>query len=165
MKTCTKCNIEKEGNQFYKNIGSKDGLRTVCKECTKGYASSYYTNNKESLKISRTITKVRRWHLARVYGITLEEYNKMFETQNGKCLICNQPETQVNRKTNTLHSLSVDHDHATGKVRGLLCRRCNTLIGQVDDSVNILGRAIWYLKVKGEDTCTTHTLPIKDQKE
>lgn len=57
------------------------------------------------------------------YGITKEEYNYLLDTQKGCCAICKKHQTEFKRK------LSVDHCHTTEKVRGLLCIRCNTLLG------------------------------------
>lgn len=77
------------------------------------------------------------------YGITLQEMRKMAEAQDHKCAICGQPETE-NRNGITRH-LAVDHDHKTGKVRGLLCSACNTALGKFDDDPVIIARAIAYL--------------------
>ena len=72
------------------------------------------------------------------YGITEEEYNKLFEEQNNKCAICDTPFEEIKG--------FVDHDHLTKKVRGILCTRCNTLLGMARDNVNILQNAISYLQ-------------------
>ena len=74
--------------------------------------------------------------LQKVYGLTLEQYNQMFVSQNGKCKICN--ESQEKR-------LCVDHCHKTGKVRGLLCSNCNFGIAFLKDDPNLLLSAIKYL--------------------
>jgi hypothetical protein len=63
----------------------------------------------------------------------------MLEQQNGVCAICHGNCT-------TWKALSVDHDHRTGKVRGLLCQTCNTGIGALDDSPDLLRRALEYLE-------------------
>lgn len=72
------------------------------------------------------------------YGITLEKYKAMYDEQGGVCAICGLPSHKA---------LSVDHDHKTGKVRGLLCDKCNWLIGHANESIHILSSAIEYLKV------------------
>ena len=82
--------------------------------------------------------------LKRKYNLTVEEYNKMFEEQNGVCAICFQPETLKNK--NTTYRLSVDHCHATGKVRALLCRDCNQILGRFNEDVSRFQRAIDYLQ-------------------
>jgi hypothetical protein len=85
-------------------------------------------------------------HLRRTFGIDLETYNKMLSDQNGACSICKNPETSVVKNTGKIKTLAVDHCHTTGKVRGLLCWNCNTSIGKMKDSVEILQNAIEYLK-------------------
>jgi hypothetical protein len=69
---------------------------------------------------------------ARTYGLTPEEYTRHFKAQGGVCAICKQPETRRIKKTNTVCSLAVDHDHVTGDVRGLLCNRCNHGLGYIE---------------------------------
>lgn len=84
----------------------------------------------------------RRRMLKRKYGITPAQYDAMLSAQGGKCLICEEPETSVDGKTGTLRTLAVDHCHTTGKVRGLLCSRCNTTLGKLEESPQLL-RAMW----------------------
>lgn len=72
--------------------------------------------------------KIRNYGLVKNYGITIEEYDAMNLKQKGVCAICKQPETKLN-KNGTVHKLAVDHCHKTGKVRGLLCFKCNAAIG------------------------------------
>jgi hypothetical protein len=86
----------------------------------------------------------RAYHRLRKYGLTQEQYDAMVKAQNGVCKICKQPETRVIRGQVPL--LSVDHDHATGKVRGLLCYACNHALGLFKDSVKTMKRAIRYLE-------------------
>lgn len=87
----------------------------------------------------------KRWNL-RKYGLDEKSYRKMQEAQAGLCLICGLPETASHRgKTK---SLSVDHDHFSGKVRGLLCGRCNQTLGRVKDNPMLLRRMAEYLENK-----------------
>lgn len=83
--------------------------------------------------------RIRDNQLRRNYGITLDDYNRLNNEQNGVCAICRQPE--VNKQ------LSVDHDHKTGKVRRLLCSKHNTALGLVEEDIVILETMIEYLKV------------------
>lgn len=85
-------------------------------------------------------------NLKRNYGITLEEYLEKFQNQNGVCKICKQPETTINGHTKVVRRLAVDHCHKTNKVRDLLCTRCNTTIGSVDDDIELLEEMINYIK-------------------
>ena len=80
----------------------------------------------------------------RQYGITLEQYNRMLQEQNGLCAICNQEEAR--KLKGIVQRLSIDHDHITKKVRKLLCDRCNNLLGRAQDSILRLQEAINYLK-------------------
>lgn len=74
----------------------------------------------------------------RTYGLNEGEYAQLYEFQGGKCAACR-------RATGKTRRLSVDHDHATGEVRGLLCRPCNTLLGHARDSIAFFRRCIAYL--------------------
>lgn len=77
-------------------------------------------------------------HVRTKYGISAEEYNSLLLAQGGGCAICQRPPDN--------ERLCVDHDHETGRVRGLLCRRCNSGIGQLKDSVALLLRAANYVE-------------------
>ena len=74
------------------------------------------------------------------YGLKEGEYKVLLEVQNGVCAICKRP--QVSSKTNNLF---IDHNHITGKVRGLLCNKCNVTIGMVEEDVSRLQKIIEYL--------------------
>jgi hypothetical protein len=76
----------------------------------------------------------------RKYGITLEQYNRQFERQNGLCAICEVYQSEFKR------DFAVDHCHHTGKVRGLLCASCNSGIGKLQDNTDLLKSAILYLE-------------------
>lgn len=77
-----------------------------------------------------------------MYGITQQEYGVLFVAQLGLCVICEKPETVAGR------SLAIDHDHATGQVRGLLCFGCNAAIGKFNDDPALLRRAADYLELR-----------------
>ena len=80
----------------------------------------------------------------RRYGITIKDYDKMYEDQNGKCAICKKEKTIKN-------NFYVDHCHKTKKVRGLLCMRCNSGIGYFKDNTQLMKKAIEYLKESTKD--------------
>lgn len=115
-KVCVTCGIEKPKEAFSKQTGRKDGLRPQCKECR----IPYERNN----------------NLRKLYGITTKTYDIMFQTQNGLCASCGQPETAVTWKGKE-RTLVVDHDHITGKVRQLICHRCNIVIGLVKENPDV----------------------------
>lgn len=119
MKQCTKCGEHKELSEFFKKEGSKDGLTYQCKKCT----SDRHRQN---------------W-LLRSYGISEPDYKSLLESQGGVCKICG-------KECSTGRNLAVDHCHKTGKVRGLLCKKCNVSIGAFGDDIEVMSKAIEYLK-------------------
>jgi len=89
--------------------------------------------------------RVRSTDLKKSFGITLEQYNEMLEKQNGVCMICKNPETVIDNRTEQPRNLAVDHCHTTKKVRGLLCMGCNQGLGNFRDNPKFLAEAINYL--------------------
>ena len=85
----------------------------------------------------------RRKGLWESYKLTLEQYKQMLDAVNGKCEICGMK--QVGRGA-AKNQLAVDHNHTTGKIRGLLCTKCNTALGLMKDDVLLMQKAINYLK-------------------
>lgn len=88
---------------------------------------------------------VKNGHLKRKFGITVEDFKKMQSEQNGVCKICGKSETRLKKGSDKIADLAVDHCHKTGQVRGLLCFKCNSSIGKLGDSVELLQKAIDYL--------------------
>ena len=119
-RTCYKCKAEKSAEDFYVRNKISAVRHSVCKECTKERARQRHLENPDRTKNN---------DLKRIYGISLEEHTKMFDEQNGVCYLCHKPGDGRWKK------LCVDHDHKTGKVRKLLCRSCNTALGQVGDNI------------------------------
>lgn len=87
----------------------------------------------------------RARHFKRKYDITLEEYELRLHKQDFKCEICKAQETSFDGKSGTLRRLAVDHCHKTNKVRGLLCWRCNAVLGKVEEDIDLLERMKFYL--------------------
>lgn len=116
-------------------------------KATKKYRNKIKKAKKEAKKayLEKHRNSRRNTRLKREYGITLEDYNKMLEDQNGVCSICKKSETSIHEKTNKLRNLAVDHCHETGKVRGLLCSKCNRGLGYFKDNVMNLIKAAKYL--------------------
>lgn len=134
MKKCSKCGIVKPKELF--SIGRRylDGRTSWCKECFKKYRES------DNGKIQKL-----KYCIKRHYNLELEEYTKIMIEQNGVCAICGS--SGGDSRGGRLH---VDHNHNTGKVRGLLCGNCNKAIGYLKDNVELLAKAIVYLeKEKG----------------
>jgi len=136
MKTCSGCKTEKPASEFYKaNCKSADGLQAWCKVCARNAATAYRKRNPKAGYEIR-----RRSVLKIVYGLSEQEYDAMLEQQNNACAICFVPAWLEDRR------LAVDHDHDSGKVRGLLCARCNRGIGLFDDEPARLRSAAEYLE-------------------
>lgn len=106
----------------------------------KKYHAEYYQKIKEKRR-----DYFKNNTLMRKFGISLDEYNRMCVHQNNKCLICGCEE-QALSKDKRRKSLAVDHCHITGKIRGLLCSRCNIALGLLDEDITIFEKAIKYLK-------------------
>lgn len=107
---------------------------------------NYRENNKEYFKRYReknsSIRKInsRKSYLKRVYGITLEDFMLMGNNQNWKCLICSKELSPIKMLC------CIDHDHASNRIRGLLCNECNVGLGNFRDNILFLENAIIYLK-------------------
>lgn len=86
--------------------------------------------------------------MVREYGITMHDYLDMWRAQHGVCFICGQPEKAIDNRSGKPRLLAVDHNHATGEVRSLLCRSCNTGLGMFEDDPVLLDRAADYLRGK-----------------
>lgn len=111
-----------------------EGLTQTTQEEKNTYLRAYRSVHKE---------KFQDKEIRRHYGITQDTYNKLREEHEDLCAICNEPETKKIR--GNVVSLSVDHNHETGLVRGLLCMRCNRALGMFLDSRGLLQKAIDYL--------------------
>jgi len=85
--------------------------------------------------------RARDKHYQKKYGITLQLYDKLLQLQNYRCMVCETMHEESYRKR-----LSVDHCHATGQVRGLLCRNCNLALGFARDNPDILKRLAIYVE-------------------
>ena len=131
MRQCKKCLTIKDNVDFYScKSHSKIYLMGICKSCY-----NQKERNKSAIYHRERILKHR-------HGITIEDYNQLLLKQNGKCAICGS--ITPNRKNR--QNFCVDHDHKTGKIRGLLCEKCNRGIGMLQDDPVILQQAIDYLK-------------------
>jgi hypothetical protein len=132
MKVCQVCERELPLSEFVKHK-RRDWYATHCKSCKYVLHKRY---RQENLQRVRDIE--RKHKLKKAYGISVEEYNSMLNKQNGRCAICrNSPDNK---------RLCVDHCHVTGRVRGLLCQKCNRGLGLFKDNTDSLFSAIKYLK-------------------
>lgn len=129
--TCSACHEAKRGTEFRWSLYKRD---SYCKPCRRAKDRERYKNSNGAGK-----DKVFHHSLLRLYGITLEQYNAMAAEQGHLCALCGE-------KPETDRRMHVDHDHATGKIRALLCHHCNLLLGNAKDSTDRLRLAIAYLE-------------------
>lgn len=124
-KTCGMCHSTKPVQSFYKN-------QSRCKDCQRSVLKTY----KRKLIPSE---RLREINYLKVHGITVADYDFLLQKQNGRCAICQSD------KTGGPKHFTVDHDHKTGEIRGLLCRPCNMGLGLFNDSFGNLMAAADYL--------------------
>lgn len=152
-KKCTKCGefYPASTEYFHKQKRGYFELTSWCKSCFHDYASTYRKANKEKVnsmnKLWRdTHPRNKKKHMLKyLYGMTIEDYEHLLYSQDGVCAICGKPETELHNDGGS-KSLTVDHNHKTGKVRGLLCGRCNRVLGLLNDDYELLKSCLDYLE-------------------
>lgn len=163
-KLCYLCDETKPLSEFHLQARSADGHQARCKECARSEARRWYNEN-----LDRARAKQRDWtarnherkkardraygrenpHIKRngrykyEFGITLAEFDEMVLAQGGVCAACKQPETAI--YNGKVRNLCVDHDHETGRVRGLLCTCCNTALGLLGEDLDRIEALRHYL--------------------
>lgn len=146
------------------NYNGMDYKRKVCKACRSDQQKEWAKKNPDKEKAIRDRMKkknpnlhkesyrrilkknpdyIREKNYKASFGITIDQYELMFNFQGGLCAICRKPETIMDR--GKIRRLAVDHCHATGKIRGLLCGKCNKAIGLVDENLLVLSAMSEYL--------------------
>ena len=141
-KQCTKCQQTKLLTEFHTVNKSSEKRRSICKLCHNAVYRSNYKKNPEKYR-EYTKSKSYRPELKRkanlkTFGLTIQQYEEMLQNQNGVCAICLEECVSGRR-------LAVDHCHITGKVRQLLCRRCNQSMGKFNDDPVLLQKVVAYL--------------------
>lgn len=142
MKRCCTCRETKPLAAFYADPRYRDGHGSRCKDCTKTAAIKSHRDNPE-----RTKANTKRWRekmkdqlpeyqRRRKFGIPFGTYDRMLAEQGGACAICRAE----------FPRLLIDHCHASGKVRGLLCNNCNTGIGMFSDDPQLMQAAAQYVR-------------------
>ncbi len=134
---CRVCKKVHPNNHYLRQKRKSGGcyINRVCKKCAAARAIEYYRRDPIKGRARQKATKLKM-----AYGMTMDELNIMLTNQGGKCAICRSSEP---RGRGRFH---VDHDHTSGKIRGLLCHHCNVGLGNFKDDVKILQTAIEYLK-------------------
>ena len=131
---CRKCGLLSPDSDnlylFVKDSNHKTGYTNLCKEC----------KNRHGRNSPVTKETARKAQYKFRYGISIEEYDDIYITQQGACAICFTHASELK------YRLHIDHCHETGKVRGLLCKRCNLAIGFLDEDIDKLNSSIKYLE-------------------
>ena len=149
-KKCHRCQEVKNVSKFHRRSKSADGLSSSCKKCMSAKNVSAQRKRRDDGS-----------HYLSVYGAALD-YSKLLSLQGGGCAICGKSEHLAQgRKIRPIKKLAVDHDHVTGKIRGLLCRKCNWGLGYFGDNASIIRKAAAYLESSQNVEIPTKTL-IRD---
>lgn len=150
MKKCSKCKKEKSESEFWKDSHKKSGLCSKCKDCMR-ITKKIYQNTPRGRRLhieasGRWQVKnpgryKKKWHLKHTYNLSSEEHYQMWIDQKGRCAVCGNPIDYDN--------LATDHNHITGQIRGLLCKKCNLGLGYFytdEHGILLLKKAIKYIK-------------------
>lgn len=140
MRICSKCKETKLLEDFAKRSGSSsvhNKIRSICRQCYQLHARTWPSRRSEAKRIAnKNRKKVYRHHI-KVQGVGHERFQAMLDAQNGVCAVCGN--------TNGKRQLCVDHCHATGKVRGLLCGNCNLALGNLKDDPQRIANLLAYI--------------------
>lgn len=154
---CSKCKAVKSITEFYKQKGRKDGFKSWCKSCEKEWRKVYVEKNRGKINKQSNALYHARYRTDAEYRKTrrlrgraarfdmavddyVDMYNGLMEKQQGRCAICGCHHVDLGK------AFDVDHDHVTGKIRGLLCNACNTSLGLMGDDPVRLRRAADYIE-------------------
>lgn len=145
LRICNACGQRKSVDLFYVNRNRSDGRCTICKSCSNIKHAEWCRSNQkraselkkasEAKKPEQYAQMKRIGHWRRKYGLSAADVSERISNQKGQCPICFHP----------LKKFFIDHDHKTGKIRGILCPGCNTAIGLLHESKECFLRAFSYL--------------------
>lgn len=137
LRSCSVCLEEKPLTLFRRR-------QKQCRVCeNKKNLLRYHTKYKTSINHRKASYK---YTLKTVYGLTEKDYRKMYQDQSGSCSICLEKISNIFEE-DLVKSQAIDHCHTTGKIRGLLCRQCNTALGMLKDNVDSARRLVKYLEM------------------
>lgn len=142
LKWCGRCRRWLPLDCFSSNKVKWDGLQERCTECRHIHWATTGIESRRNLPIEKR-KEWRRKAVIRSYGLTPEEFEQLRQAQNDRCAICGSSDWGR-------PSPSIDHDHSTGKVRELLCNRCNRTLGLAEDSITLLIKMAKYLRKHGK---------------
>lgn len=142
---CRDCHVEKPMTDFYPVKGTS-GRKPYCRACRSIRSRKWHQRTRDI-----RLPKLRAWKAQnpeyartariRAYGISREEYEHLHKSQDGRCKICKRAEEDSPKGR-----LAIDHDHATGRVRALLCNLCNIAIGALSEDPHLIRKAAEYLE-------------------
>lgn len=141
-KYCRGCGEDKPPEAFYRDRSTRSGLAAYCTPCKTAYLRRHIENDPERFKAKARV-RARRHRRRKEYGLTDTEFAALVAEHESTCCICGVAVSDDSPEHNT--RLVVDHDHATGKVRGILCDPCNTGLGRFRDDPALLVAAANYL--------------------
>jgi hypothetical protein len=145
LKQCTCCQELKSLNSFPCVSKTNRKPRSQCKQCCATKQRTVYSNNLEQYQnyVKKRRYKYKGLHKRianlKTFGLTIEDYEEMSHAQNQQCAICGTTQCTSGKR------LAVDHCHETGRIRGLLCMRCNQAIGKLNDNYFLLQQAADYV--------------------
>lgn len=134
-KYCSRCKKWLPLENFTIQSNEPSGRSNYCRVHQREYYRKYNTTEKR-----------KKWmlnHRYGKYGLTEEKYNELLKKQDGKCAVCGKEEKFMSK--GHIKKLAVDHDHLTGKVRGLLCLHCNLILGLLKDDLSLIPKFEKYL--------------------
>lgn len=133
---CKRCKEEKNGSDFGFSCERKNGRTATCLACSRLLDRARYARDTEKRR-----TQAKWGAIKQKFGLSRQEWEGMFKQQGGACAICN-----IVLADSIRTRACVDHDHSTGKVRGLLCPNCNQALGLIGDDLSAAENAVAYLK-------------------
>ncbi|MQB00212.1 MAG: hypothetical protein GEU78_07960 [Actinobacteria bacterium] len=137
LKRCSKCKQEKPRGEFNKHAGRSDGLQSRCQGCGAADGRECYQNNREAYLEAR-----RKRHYRRKYDISLADYDAQCDAQGGQCATCRSRDPMGSTPE---AAFAVDHCHASGLNRGLLCMSCNRHLGLLEKRDHLWGPWLAYV--------------------
>ena len=164
---CTQCGIEKTADEFFHDKRRKyfGVIKEPCKRCTGENVKRKRAANPELFRKRERESAARRFHVngarkrerhrhnrLKEIGLTFSDLEKMLKDQNGGCAICNAKILATGPGRGSRNIACLDHNHANGALRGLLCHHCNTAIGLFKDSVSLLRNATAYLEAHSDES-------------
>jgi Recombination endonuclease VII len=151
MKTCKVCGKEKLEAEFYKRKNNDSRAKSdPCRECSLAARKADYHKRSDEMskraKIYRKLNpeKIRDTKLKQTYGVGIDYFNTKLKEQGGVCAGCRQNVKTIWKGKEV--NMALDHDHLSGKVRGVLCMHCNRGLGSLRDNEETLNNLIDYLR-------------------